>query len=52
MNAQLLAAYAVLSATLFKALLRKAKVIPAECARCGLVLERRELGGIVCSCDR
>jgi hypothetical protein len=52
MNAQLLAAYAVLWATLFKALLAKAKVIPAECARCGLAYERRELGGVVCTCDR
>jgi hypothetical protein len=52
MNAQLLAAYAVLWATLFKALLAKAKVIPAECNRCGLVYERRELGGVVCNCDR
>ncbi len=51
MTAQLLAGYAVLWATLLKALLAKAKVIPAECARCGLVYERRELGGAVCTCD-
>jgi hypothetical protein len=52
MTAQLLAGYAVLWATLLKALLAKAKVIPAECARCGLAYERRELGGAVCTCDR
>jgi hypothetical protein len=52
MTAQLLAAYAVLWATLLKALLARAKVIPAECARCGLAYERRELGGVVCTCDR
>jgi hypothetical protein len=52
MNAQLLAAYAVLWVTLLKALLTKARVIPARCARCGLDYERRELGQPVCGCGR
>jgi hypothetical protein len=51
MTAQLVVAYAVLWATLFKALLSRARVIPAECARCGLLYERRELGQRICSCD-
>jgi hypothetical protein len=52
MTTQLLVGYAVLWATLVKALLAKAKVIPAECARCGLAYERRELGQPVCGCRR
>jgi hypothetical protein len=51
MTAQLVVAYAVLWAMLFKALLARARVIPAECARCGLLFERRELGQQICSCD-
>jgi hypothetical protein len=51
MTAQLVVAYAVLWATLFKALLSRARVIPAECARCGRLYERRELGQQICSCD-
>ena len=50
MTAQLVLAYAVLWATLFKALLARARVIPAECARCGLLFERRELGHQICCC--
>jgi hypothetical protein len=52
MTAQLLVGYAVLWATLFKALLTKARVIPAHCARCGHAFERRELGQPVCGCSR
>ena len=52
MNSQLLVAYLFLWVVLFKTLLAKARVIPAQCGRCGLAFERRELGGVVCSCDR
>jgi hypothetical protein len=52
MTAQLVVAYAVLWVTLFKALLARARVIPAECTRCGRLYERRELGGAICGCDR
>jgi hypothetical protein len=52
MNSQLLVAYAFLWVVLFKSLLGKARLIPSQCARCGLAFERRELGGVVCSCDR
>jgi hypothetical protein len=44
--------YIALWAALMRALLVKAAVLPATCARCGLVLERRELGESVCSCRR
>ena len=44
--------YFVLWATLMKALLVKANLVPASCARCGHKLERRELGEPVCSCTR
>ena len=50
MTAQLVVAYAVLWVTLFKALLSRARVIPAECARCGRLFERRELGQQICCC--
>ena len=51
MTAQLVVAYAVLWVVLLKALFARARVIPAECARCGLLFERRELGQPVCRCD-
>jgi hypothetical protein len=51
MTAQLVVAYAVLWATLLKALLARARVIPGECARCGLFFERRELGQPICRCN-
>jgi hypothetical protein len=51
MTGQLLVAYAVLWVTLIKALFARAHVIPAECARCGLLFERHELGQEICSCD-
>jgi hypothetical protein len=50
MSAPFLIAYAFLWATLMRALLVKAQVLPATCARCGLVFERRTLGEAVCSC--
>jgi len=51
MTAQLVVAYAVLWVTLLKALLARARVIPAECTRCGRLFERHQLGQPVCSCN-
>ncbi len=52
MTAQLLVGYTVLWATLFKALLSRARVIPSQCSRCGQLFERHELGQPVCTCNR
>ncbi|HUP33727.1 MAG TPA: hypothetical protein VM184_11875 [Gaiellaceae bacterium] len=52
MNAQLFVGYAVLWIVLLKALLVRARVIPPECPRCGLLFERRGLGGEICGCER
>ena len=51
-TAQLILPYFVLWATLMKALLVKANLVPASCGRCGRKFERRELGEPVCSCAR
>jgi hypothetical protein len=40
--------YLFLWATLMRALLVKARVLPATCSRCGLLFERRALGEPVC----
>jgi len=50
MSGTYLIAYALLWATLMRALLVKASVLPATCARCGLRFERRALGETVCAC--
>jgi hypothetical protein len=42
--------YFVLWATLMKALLVKANIVPPSCARCGRTFERRDLGEPVCRC--
>jgi hypothetical protein len=52
MTAQMIVGYAVLWVVLFKPLLSRARVIAAECARCGLFLERQALGQTICSCKR
>jgi hypothetical protein len=52
MSAQMIVGYAVLWIVLMKALFMRARVIPAECPRCGLLFERRELGGVICTCGR
>jgi predicted Zn-ribbon and HTH transcriptional regulator len=52
MTMELLIGYAVLWIVLLKTLLMRAHVIPADCARCGLRFERRELGQAICCCDR
>ena len=49
MTAQLLVAYAVLWVVAVQDAARPARVIPPECARCGLAFERRELGGAICT---
>ncbi len=52
MNAEMLVGYAVLWVVLFKTLFARAHVIPGECPRCGLLYERQELGGTICTCNR
>jgi len=52
MNAQMIVGYAVVWVVLMKALFTRARLIPAECPRCGRLFERRELGGSICSCSR
>jgi hypothetical protein len=44
--------YFVVWATLMRALLVKANIVPPSCGRCGRKLERRQLGEPVCSCRR
>jgi hypothetical protein len=50
MNGPILIAYVLLWATLMRALLVRARVLPPTCARCGLPFERRALGNRVCRC--
>jgi hypothetical protein len=50
MSTQLLPTYLVFWATLMRALLVRAKIAPALCARCGLKFERAELGEKICGC--
>jgi hypothetical protein len=51
MTGPLLVVYALFWATLMRALLVKAQLLPPTCARCGLPLERRALGERICRCD-
>jgi hypothetical protein len=50
MSGQFLVWYVFAWATLMRALLVKARILPPTCARCGLALERRALGQTVCGC--
>ena len=50
MSGQIVVLYLFLWATLMRALLVKARVLPPTCARCGRLFERRALGQPVCSC--
>ncbi len=43
--------YLVLWAAMMRALLVRAQILPATCARCGRRYERRDLGEPVCSCE-
>ena len=50
MSGPLLVGFLLLWATLMRALLVKARVLPPTCARCGLRYERQRLGQRVCRC--
>jgi uncharacterized Zn finger protein (UPF0148 family) len=50
MSGPLLIMYVLLWATLMRALLVTARVLPPTCARCGLPFERRAMGDRVCGC--
>jgi hypothetical protein len=50
MSAPFVIVYVLLWATLMRALLVKARVLPPTCARCGRIFERRALGQPGCSC--
>jgi hypothetical protein len=43
-------AYILFWATLMRALLVKAQILPATCGRCGRRFERKQLGEPVCAC--
>lgn len=45
-----LVAYILLWLTLMRALLVRARILPATCGRCGLPVERQTLGGNLCRC--
>jgi hypothetical protein len=49
-NSQLFVPYLVLWAALMRALLERARIAPALCGRCGLKLERSQLGETICRC--
>jgi hypothetical protein len=51
MSGQFLVPYVVLWAALMRALLVRARIAPALCARCGRKLERSQLGEQICSCS-
>ena len=50
MTFSLTVAYLVIGATLLKAALVQARVLPPSCGRCGLAFERRYLGERICTC--
>jgi hypothetical protein len=52
MTASLVLPTFVLWATLMRALLVAAKLLPPSCRQCGMLLERRELGEAICQCSR
>ena len=47
---QLLVPYMVFWAVLMRALLVRAQIAPPLCGRCGLKLERSQLGESICRC--
>jgi hypothetical protein len=51
MTSQLVVPYLVLWAALMRALLVRAQIAPPLCARCGLKLERSQLGEKICRCN-
>ena len=48
----MLAPYAMFWLVLVRALLVRARVLAPTCSRCGLKLERDELGERICACGR
>jgi hypothetical protein len=50
MSSQFVVPYLVLWAALMRALLVRAQIAPPLCARCGLKLERSQLGEKICRC--
>jgi hypothetical protein len=52
MTPALLPSYAMLWLALLRALLVRARVLPATCGRCGRRFEREQLGDAVCRCHR
>jgi hypothetical protein len=52
MDRTLILLQVIVALTLMRSLLVAAKVLPPNCARCGVQLERRALGEPVCRCDR
>ena len=52
MTATMLAPYTMLWMVLIRALLVRANVLAPTCPRCGLMLERAQLGERVCGCAR
>jgi hypothetical protein len=51
MQGPLIAAYLLFLATLMRALLVKARLVPPTCASCGLPFERTRLGDPICRCS-
>jgi hypothetical protein len=49
MSSQMVVTYLVHWATLMRALLVRAQIAPPLCGRCGLKLERSQLGESICS---
>jgi hypothetical protein len=49
-SSQLVVPYLVLWAALMRALLVRAQIAPPLCGRCGLKLERSQLGETICRC--
>jgi hypothetical protein len=49
MSSQMVVPYLVLWAALMRALLVRAQIAPPLCGRCGLKLERSQLGESICS---
>jgi hypothetical protein len=51
MSGPLIVVYLVFGATLMRALLVSARLVPPTCAACGLPFERQRLGDPVCRCS-
>jgi hypothetical protein len=49
-SSALVVPYLAFWVAMMRALFVRARLLPPTCARCGLQLERRELGETICSC--